>query len=75
MEIDAHSGKAYAPVPFDPALEATRLKKESPTFARDAQAEEFEALGALLGARKRAAGRLHLGPDVIHLGHPLFSFF
>ena len=44
------------PVPFDPALDAARSKKESAAFARawDAQAEEFEALDALLMARKRA---------------------
>ena len=56
MKTNADRTNAYAPVPLNPVLEAARLKKESPTFARawDAQAEEFEALDALLGARKRA---------------------
>lgn len=56
MKTNADTTKSYAPVPFNPTLEAARLKNESPTFARawDAQAEEFEALDALLGARKRA---------------------
>ena len=56
MKIKAGASKAYAPVPFNPALEAARLKKESPAFARawDAQAQEFEALDTLLSARKRA---------------------
>ena len=56
MKTSADKTKAYAPVPFNPAQEAARLKKESPAFARawDAQAEEFEALDTLLGARKRA---------------------
>ena len=56
MKTSADKTNAYAPVPFNPALEAARLKKESPAFARAwaAQAEEFEALDALLGARKRA---------------------
>ena len=48
--------KTYAPVPFNPLQEVARLKKESPAFARawDQQAEEFEALDALLRARKHA---------------------
>ena len=56
MKTSVNKANAYAPVPFNPVQEAARLKKESPTFARawDAQAEEFEALDALLGARKRA---------------------
>ena len=56
MKTSADKAEAYAPVPFNPVLEAARLKKESPTFARawDAQAEEFEPLDALLSARKRA---------------------
>ena len=56
MKTSADKANAYAPVPFNPALEVTRLKKESPAFARawDAQAEEFAALDALLGVRKRA---------------------
>ena len=56
MKTSADKTKTYAPVPLDPGQEAARLKKESPAFARawDAQAEEFEALDALLGARKRA---------------------
>ena len=56
MKTSADKTKAYAPVPFNPAQEASRLKKESPAFARawDAQAEEFVALDTLLGARKRA---------------------
>lgn len=56
MKTNAKTTQSYVPVPLDPALEAMRLKKESPAFARawDAQAEEFEALDALLGARKRA---------------------
>ena len=56
MKTNADRTNAYATVPLNPVLEAARLKKESPTFARawDAQAEEFEALDALLGARKRA---------------------
>ena len=56
MKTSADKANAYAPVPFNPALDAARLKKESPTFARawDAQAEEFETLDALLGSRKRA---------------------
>lgn len=56
MKTNADKADSYAPVPFNPALEAARLKRESPAFARawDAQADEFEALDALLGARKRA---------------------
>ena len=66
MKTSAGKTKAYSPVPFNPALEAVRLKKESPAFARawDAQAEEFVALDTLLGARKRAGltqiGRAHV---------------
>jgi DNA-binding XRE family transcriptional regulator len=48
--------RTYAPVAIDPAAEVLRLRSESPEFAKvwDAQAEEFEALDALLSARKRA---------------------
>ena len=56
MKTNAARTKAYAPAPFHPALEVTRLKKESPDFALawDAQAAEFEALDTLPGARKLA---------------------
>ncbi|GBU15074.1 hypothetical protein AwPolaro_04520 [Polaromonas sp.] len=56
MKTNADTTTTYAPLPFNPALEAVRLKKESPAFARawNAQAEEFEALDVLLSARKRA---------------------
>ena len=45
-----------APILFNPVLAAARLKTESPAFAQgwDAQAQEFDALGALLAALKRA---------------------
>jgi len=56
MKTNPDTTNTYAPVPFNPTREVARLTKESPTFARawNAQAEEFEALDALLSARKRA---------------------
>ncbi|NDP38775.1 MAG: helix-turn-helix transcriptional regulator [Rhodoferax sp.] len=56
MKTATQPNNTYAPVAFDPGAEVARLKQTSPAFARawNAQAEEFDALDALLEARKRA---------------------
>ena len=45
----------YAPVPFDPAAEISRLRRDDPQFraAYDDAAEEFATLDELLRARQR----------------------
>ena len=46
----------YRPIPFDPKASAATKRKNSAAFreAYDAMEDEFEALGALLVARKEA---------------------
>jgi DNA-binding XRE family transcriptional regulator len=46
----------YAPVPFDPAAEIDRLRREDPQFNAEyaAAEEEFATLDELLRARRRA---------------------
>ena len=56
MKPSTKSSGGYAPVPVNPAAEAARLRKTSAAFSKawSEQADEFEALDALLHARKRA---------------------
>lgn len=56
MKTVTGNTNTYAPVPVNPAAEIARQIEASPAFAQawEDQAEEFEALDALLSARKRA---------------------
>ena len=56
MKTAKTTDNTYAPVSFDPAAQARRLRRASPAFALawEAQADEFAALDELLRARQRA---------------------